>query len=166
MTQFNYRLQPLLEQKEELKKEADREVSRREQELQTQLATLESLQQRVQELVEKRQHARQELMTKPGPRVLSRRTMCSKGPTSSRSWVPKYARRKAMSARSVWYIETCESEVKEAKEQAAEAQREVEVLYKHREKQQERFRREEEAKEEVALDEIGNVLYSTRRRPT
>ena len=166
MTQFTYRLQPLLEQKEELKKEADREVSRREHELQTQLATLESLQQRVQELVEKRQHARQELMTKPGAAgaltandVLKRSEFIKVLGTEIREAESDVSAQRVV-------IETCESEVKEAKEQAAEAQREVEVLNKHREKQQERFRREEEAKEEVALDEIGNVLYSTRRRPT
>ncbi len=166
MTQFNYRLQPLLEQKEELKKEADREVSRREQELQTQLATLESLQHRVQELVEKRQHARQELMTKPGDKgaltaadVLKRSEFIKVLGSEIRE-----AENDVSAQRVV--IETCESDVKEAKEHAAEAQREVEVLNKHREKQEQRFRREEEAKEEVALDEIGNVLYSTRRRPT
>jgi flagellar export protein FliJ len=166
MTQFTYRLQPLLEQKEELKKEADREVSRREQELQTQQATLESLQHRVQELVEKRQHARQELMTKPGDKgaltaadVLKRSEFIKVLGSEIRE-----AENDVSAQRVV--IETCESDVKEAKEHAAEAQREVEVLNKHREKQEERFRREEEAKEEVALDEIGNVLYSTRRRPT
>jgi flagellar export protein FliJ len=166
MTQFTYRLQPLLEQKEELKKEADREVSRREQELQTQLATLESLQHRVQELVDKRQHARQELMTKPGDKgaltaadVLKRSEFIKVLGSEIRE-----AENDVSAQRVV--IETCESDVKEAKEHAAEAQREVEVLNKHREKQEQRFRREEEAKEEVALDEIGNVLYSTRRRPT
>ena len=101
MTQFNYRLQPLLEQKEELKKEADREVNRREQELQTQLATLESLQRRVQELVEKRQHARQELMTKPGAAGALTANDVLKRSEFVKVWVPKYARRKAMSARSV-----------------------------------------------------------------
>jgi len=166
MTQFNYWLQPLLEQKEELKKEADREVNRREQELQTQQAALESLQRRVQELVEKRQHARQELMTKPGAAgaltandVLKRSEFIKVLGTEIREAESDVSAQRVV-------IETCESEVQEAKEQAAEAQREVEVLNKHREKQQERFRREEEAKEEVALDEIGNVLYSTRRRPT
>ncbi len=166
MTQFTYRLQPLLEQKEELKKEADREAIRREKELQTQLATLESLQSRVHDLIEKRQQARQELMTKPGDKgaltaadVLKRSEFIKVLGSEIRE-----AENDVSAQRVV--IETCESDVKEAKEHAAEAQREVEVLNKHREKQEQRFRREEEAKEEVALDEIGNVLYSTRRRPT
>jgi flagellar export protein FliJ len=166
MTQFTYRLQPLLEQKEELKKEADREVIRREQELQAQLATLESLQHRVQELVEKRQHARQELMTKPGDKgALTAADVLKRSEFIKVLGSEIHEAENDVSVQRV-VIETCESDVKEAKEHAAEAQREVEVLNKHRDKQQERFRREEEAKEEVALDEIGNVLYSTRRRPT
>src|SRR3954471_22774904 len=158
MTQFTYRLQPLLEQKEELKKEADREVSRREQALQAQLATLESLEDRVHELVGKRQHARQELMTKPG--AVGAITAADVQKRSEFIKVLGSEIRRAegdVSAQRV-VIETCESDLRKAKENVAEAQREVEVLNKHREKQQERFRREEEAKEEVALDEIGNVL--------
>jgi flagellar export protein FliJ len=166
MTQFTYRLQPLLEQKEELKKEADQEVIRREQELQTQLATLESLKCKVQELVEKRQHARQELMAKPGDAgALTAGDLLKRSEFIKVLGTEIREAENSVNAQRV-VIQTCEAEVKEAKEHAAEAQREVELLNKHREKQQERFRREEEAKEEVALDEIGNVLYSTRRRST
>lgn len=166
MTQFTYRLQPLLEQKEELKKEADREVARQEQELQTQLATLQSLRRRVEELVTKRQQLRQELMSKPGDKgeltaaeVLKRSEF-----VKVLGLEIQQAESDVSSQRAV--VETCEATLKEAKEHAAEARREVEVLAKHREKQEQRFRRELEAKEEVALDEIGNVLYATRRRPT
>lgn len=166
MTPFTYRLQPLLEQKEGLKKEADREVIRQEQELQTQLATLESLQCRVQELVEKRQRARQQLMSKPGDKgALTAADVLKRSEFIKILGSEIHEAENDVSAQRV-VIETCEADVKEAKEHAAEAQREVEVLNKHREKQEQRFRREEEAKEEVALDEIGNVLYSTRRRPT
>jgi flagellar export protein FliJ len=166
MTQFTYRLQPLLEQKQELSKEADREVVRHEQELQAQLETLESRQRRVQELVQKRQQLRQELMSRPGEKVALKAAE-----VLERSEFIKVlgsdvqqAENDVSSQRVV--VETCQADVKEAKEHAAEARREVEVLSKHREKQEERFRREVEAKEEVALDEIGNVLYATRRRPT
>ena len=166
MTQFTYRLQPLLEQKEELKKEADREVVRREEELQAQLTTLESLQRRVQELVQKRQQLRQELMNKPGEKVaLTAAEVLERSEFIKVLGSEVQQAGNDVSSQGV-VVETCKSDVKEAKEHAAEARREVEVLSKHREKQEERFRREVEAKEEVALDEIGNVLYATRRRPT
>ncbi len=166
MTQFTYRLLPLLEQKEELKKEADREVVRQEQELQTQLATLESLKQRVQELVEKRQQQRQEMMTKPGGQgALTADDVLKRSEFIKVLGSEIHEAENDVSAQRT-VIQTCEADVTEAKHHAAEAQREVEVLNKHREKQEQRFRREEETKEEVALDEIGNVLYSTRRRQT
>jgi hypothetical protein len=56
--------------------------------------------------------------------------------------------------------------VQDAKGRVEEARREAEVLAKHRKKQEERFLREAQAKEDLELDEIGNVLYSTRQRPT
>jgi flagellar biosynthesis chaperone FliJ len=63
-------------------------------------------------------------------------------------------------------IETCEVKVLQAKSLVEEAKREVEILTKHRAKQEERFMREERVKEELELDEIGNVLFTTRRRPS
>jgi len=37
-------------------------------------------------------------------------------------------------------------------------------LTKHRARQEERFLRDLQVKEELALDEVGNVLFTTRRR--
>ena len=39
------------------------------------------------------------------------------------------------------------------------------MLTKHRAKQEERFQRALQVQEELALDEIGNVLHAVRRRP-
>ena len=66
------------------------------------------------------------------------------------------------SQRSV--VDQCETRVREAKKQVQAATREVEILQKHRAKQEERFVRELREKEDLELDEIGNVLYMTRRR--
>ena len=59
-SEFIYRLQPLLEQKEEIKKDAERDLgSKREKELESQqVETLPALQQTVKDLVEKRQQMR------------------------------------------------------------------------------------------------------------
>lgn len=165
MTAFTYRLQPLLEQKEELRKAAEQEVLRQEEELQTQKATLQSLQRRVQELVEKRQQMRRELMSTQGEKALTAAEVLE------RSEFVKVLGTEVQQAESdvsaqLLVVDGCEAELEEARERAAEARREVEVLEKHREKQKERFLREVQVKEEAALDEIGNVLYATRRRPT
>jgi flagellar biosynthesis chaperone FliJ len=61
-------------------------------------------------------------------------------------------------------VEQFEIRLEEAKQRVEEARREVEVLTKHRAKQEERFNRAVQVQEELALDEIGNVLHAVRRR--
>jgi flagellar biosynthesis chaperone FliJ len=164
MTQFTYRLQPLLEQKEEAKKEAERQQARQEQELESQSAVLRSLQHRERELVEKREQLRRELLSKP-----SRHETLTAQEVLARSEYVKTvgleieeARNDVLAQRQL--VEQCELRVQEAKKRAAETRREVEVLTKHRAKQEERFLRELQVQEERALDEIGNALYTNRRR--
>ncbi len=166
MAQFIYRLRLLLEQKEEARNEADRQLARREQELAKQVEHLESLQRREKELVEKRERLRRELLAKPeGEEALTARAVLERSEFVKVLGVQiEEARNDVASQRSV--IEQCELRVREAKRCVEEAKREVEVLTKHRAKQQERFLREERAKEELELDEIGNVLYATRRQPS
>ncbi|MGC2194487.1 MAG: hypothetical protein WA628_07415 [Terriglobales bacterium] len=166
MAQFKYRLQLLLEQKEDAKKEAERQLARLQHELEMQVAALQALQQREKELVEKRARLRRELMAKPGEQAalmaheVLERSEFVKVVGSQIAEV----RNDALLQRAV--IETCEQKVQEAKKSVEEAKREVEVLTKHRAKQEERFVREQLAKEDLELDEIGNVLYTTRRRPS
>jgi len=165
MTQFTYRLQPLLEQKEEAEKEAEREQARQEQELQSQLAALRSLQQRERELVEKREQLRRELLSKPGEHgaLTAREVLARSEYVQAVGFEIEEARNDVLAQRQL--VEQCEIRVQEAKQRVAEARREVEVLTKHRAKQEERFLRELQVQEERALDEIGNALYTNRRRP-
>jgi flagellar biosynthesis chaperone FliJ len=166
MAQFTYRLQLLLEQKEDAKREAERELARREHELEMQVAALRSLQQRQKELVERRERLRRELMAKPGEQG----TLMAHEVLERSEFVKVVglqideARNDVQLQRTV--VETYELKVQEAKKSVEEAKREVEVLTKHRAKQEERFLREQQAKEDLELDEVGNVLYTTRRRPS
>jgi flagellar export protein FliJ len=164
MAQFHYRLQLLLERKEEAQKEAEGELKRREQELEKQIAELQSLQRREKELIEKRDRLRRELMTRPGDgSELTAHEVRARSEYIKAVGVEiDDARKDIVVQRGV--IENCERKVQEAKMSVEEAKREVEVLTKHRTKQQERFLREEQAKEDLELDEIGNVLYTTRRQ--
>jgi flagellar biosynthesis chaperone FliJ len=166
MAQFTYRLQLLLEQKEERKKEAERELARQQHELEVQVAALQSLQQREKELVEKRLRLRRELMAKPDePGTLTAHEVLERSEfVKVVALQIEETRNDVRLQRAV--IEKCELKVQEAKKCVEEAKREVEVLTKHRAKQEERFVREQQAKEDLELDEIGNVLYTTRRRPS
>ena len=166
MAQFVYRLRLLLEQKEEAKKEAERELAQRQKELEAQREHLEVLQQREQELVEKRDRLRRELLNKSAEQdPLTAYEVRERAEFVKVMGVQiEEAKTNVLVQRTV--IETCEVKLQQAKSAVEEAKREVEILTKHRAKQEERFMREERAKEELELDEIGNVLFTTRRRPS
>jgi len=166
MAQFVYRLRLLLEQKEELKKEAERELALRQKELEAQREHLEVLQRREQELVEKRDRLRRELLNKSGEQdALTAHEVRERAEFVKVMGVQiEEAKNDVLVQRTV--IETCEVKVQQAKSLVEEAKREVEILTKHRAKQEERFMQEERVKEELELDEIGSVLFTTRRRPS
>jgi len=166
MAQFTYRLQLLLEQKEEAKKNAERELKRCEQELETQISELERRRRVEQELIEKRKQLRRDLMSKPGENgTLTAREVFDRSEYIKVVGLEIEAARAEIVAQEA-VVQRCERQVQEAKARVEEARREAEVLTKHRKKQEERFLREAQAKEDLELDEIGNVLYSTRQRPT
>jgi flagellar biosynthesis chaperone FliJ len=166
MTAFVYRLQLLLEQKEEAKKQAERELARQEEELHAELQALEERKQQEKQLVAKREQLRRDLLVKPElDQALSARQVQERcGYIKVVGIQIEEANADVLAQLTV--VKACEANVQQAKERAKEARREVEVLTKHRAKQEERFLRDELAKEDLALDEIGNVLYATRRRPT
>ena len=161
-SQFVYRLQVLLDRKEEARKDAERELARREQELRSQQEKLESLRLREQKLREHRDQLRRELLSNTRESAVSAREVQTRSEYVKQVGLDIDQARSDVVAQGA-VIEQCQGAVREATQRAAEARREVEVLSKHRAKQQERFLRELQAKEDLALDEIGNVLYSTRR---
>lgn len=166
MAQFIYRLQLLLEQKEEAKKEAERELARRQQELEAQRTKLQVLQRREQELVEKRGRLRRELLNSSGEQgALTANEVLERSEFVKVVGIQiDEAGKDVQLQHNV--VEACERALLEAKNSVEEAKREVEVLTKHRAKQAERFAKEQQAKEDLELDEIGNVLYATRRPPS
>ena len=163
-TTFTYRLQLLLEQKEKARQEAEREQTRQEQERERQRGILRSFEQRESELIQQRDHWRRELLNQAG----------DGGSLTGQEAHDRYefvkaigldirtARNDILTQQQV--IEQCEARVQQAKARVQETRREEEILIKHRAKQEERFLREQRAKEELELDEIGNALYTTRRR--
>jgi flagellar export protein FliJ len=163
MTGFIYRLQPLLEHKEDAKKEAECELLRREEELEKQRAHLQTLHRRLQELVEKRQQLQRDLMSNPylGTTLTGREVQQRIEYINAMGLQIEEAQANVSTQRTV--VEDWQHRVQQAKKDVQDANREVEILQKHRAKQEERFVREQEKREELALDEIGNVLYTTRR---
>ncbi|HEX3821579.1 MAG TPA: hypothetical protein VHW45_14690 [Candidatus Sulfotelmatobacter sp.] len=164
MAAFTYRLQTLLDQKEQLKKQAARELVALEEELRKQTARMQTLQQAVQELTEKRRQMRRDLLSNPAQGAALNAQMVQERAEYAKvvGFQIEDAQADVVTQRGV--IEQCESDVQQGKRRAQEANREVEILQKHRAKQEERFRRELQEKEDLMLDEIGNVLYTNRSR--
>jgi hypothetical protein len=164
MTQFVYRLQLLLERKEEAKKESEKQLAEREKDLQEQVGILEALQQGEQKLIAQRQQLRRDLLRKSDETesLTARKVQERQEYLKLVGLQIEEARREVLSQRVV--VEQYESRVMEARHHVEEARREVEVLTKHRARQEERFLRDLQVKEELALDEVGNVLFTTRRR--
>ena len=161
---FVYRLQLLLEQKEEAKKEAERELVRRQQELEKQEGILEGLKRRERELIEKRARMREELLNQLGGEPLAAHVVQLRS-----DYIKVLGKDIEDAGKDIQLqqdvIRKCMEHVEDGKQKVNESRRDVEVLAKHRKKQEERFLREAAAKEELELDEIGNVLFMTRQRP-
>lgn len=162
MAAFIYRLQLLLEQKEEIKKEAERSLVQAEKELQSQVERLHALQQTVKELVEKRLQMQRELLKPAEGGALNARTVQERIEYSKAVGLQIEDAQSDVNSQHM-RVEQCETDVRENRKRMQEANREMEILQKHRAKQQERFQRELR-EEDLELDEIGNVLFMTRRR--
>jgi flagellar export protein FliJ len=164
MSGFIYRLQRLLEHKEDATKEAERELANEEEQLRAQLKTLESMRLREQELRSNREQVRRDMLTSthPGGPLSAEEVLRRSEYVKELGIQIEQARSDILSQQIV--IEEHEMSVELARERVKQARREVEILVKHRSKQEQRFLREEQAKEELVLDEVGNVLFTTRRR--
>jgi flagellar biosynthesis chaperone FliJ len=163
-SQFTYRLQVLLDRKEDAKKQAERELARIEQEREAEVAKLRSLELHEKSLRERREQLRRDLFNKPAEGDLTAIEIMRRSEYLKEVGT-QIEEAKANVLTQMGVIEECDIRVKQATQKVAEARREVEVLTKHRSKQEERFVRELQAKEELALDEVGNVLYTIRRQP-
>jgi len=164
MAAFSYRLQTLLDQKEEFKKQAERELVALEEELEQQRTRLQILQETVEELTERRRQMRRDLLGSPGPNAAVSGLKVQERIEYEKAVGLQVEEAQADVITQRGVIERCELDVQQGKKRVQEATREVDVLQKHRAKQEERYRRELQEKEDLMLDEIGNVLYTNRSR--
>lgn len=157
---FKYRLQPLLDGKIELKEEAERKLAGRQKEVRAEEERLSQLEARARGLGE----------TKESFRRAPRTGLTGRGAEFRRDYLRgldqdiEDARNACFSQRLA--LEEAQERLAEARRELAERTREVEILEKHRERLERRFRREIERKEALEQDEIGNMLYASRRRAT
>ena len=163
MAAFQYRLQPLLDQKSNAREKAAEELALRQRELRQERETLDVLRNKEQELTEKKACARKSVLSpsEPGgnsPEAIRQRVLWLR----SLEQQIEQARDDVFSQRIV--IEDCEHKVEEALKMLIECTRKEDVMKKHRERAERRFQKEVERKEAIEQDEIGSVLYAARKR--
>jgi flagellar FliJ protein len=162
MAVFKYRLQPLLDQKLRVQEDAEEALAQRKKELREAEAHLEELKRREQELIAKRENLRRGVLDTGEAATLTVDAVKKRVEYVKALGLDIDAARDDVFSQKM-VIDECNEKVGAAQKHLLECQREVEILTKYRDKLEQRFRREQEQKEALELDEIGNVMYMTRR---
>lgn len=162
MPVFRFRVQPLLDQKIEAKEEAEKALVERQKELAAEKGKLEEARRKERDLIDLRLRLRRQVMSNAGHPL-------SGDEVRRRVEYIKDLALQADAAKEAVYsqqlvVTEADEKVKAAREHLAECTREVDILTKYRKKLEERFLRDAEQKEALELDEIGNMLYTSRRR--
>lgn len=163
MSKFRFRLQPLLDRLLDKKEEAAKALADRRKELAAEQKLLEDLKQRERDLVAKRQDLRRRVLEPQGGQPLTggsilqrRQYLDALGSDIESTRDSIFSQRLA--------VEEAEEKVNQAQAYLLKCQRDVDVLEKYRERLEQRFKREMERKEELELDEVGNMIFTSRRR--
>jgi flagellar protein FliJ len=159
VAEFRFRLQILLDQKLQIKKQAEEELAKRQTELASEQSVLADLRRREETLVQKVRDARWELAHVSS---ISGQELISYAANVDLTVQDVESARDAVFAQEV-VIDDFREKVEQAQVHLANSSREAEILTKYRDKLEGRFLRQMAQKEELELDEIGNMLYMSRR---
>ncbi len=161
MAPFQYRLQPLLDRKLERREELERALAARLRELAAEeeaLAELERAQDALKTKLVEALRARLNIGSQTDGHSLRMHTQYLRGLTADVE-----TGKGAVAAQRV-RVGEFHDKVTEARQQLAEAAREVEVLNKHRERLEKAFLKAAERKEALEQDEMGGIIFNQRRR--
>lgn len=159
---FVYRLQILLEQRERGLEDAQRELAAKLEELESSKKTLEVLTRKAEEA------------TEAGQRAAAAVTAPSPDPVSVSQLMERVERAKALQREAGYAkdevieqriaVQDAEDAVEESRNRLADAMRAVEVLRKHRQRAQDKYRRSEGDREAAEMDEAGVAVFNRRRQ--
>jgi len=159
MSGFQFRLQTLLDQRNETKRQAEEVLAAREKELAAERRTLKDLEEDVLHAEELYQRKRSERLVKDirGGATFGKRSDFLQGLKMD----VQAAQSGVLSQRV--FVDQASEAVNQARAVAEERRRDVDVLEKYRQKAEKRFLQEEAYREELEQDEIGNVMHISRR---
>jgi flagellar biosynthesis chaperone FliJ len=166
MAQFTYRLQTLLEQKERARADAEKALAKAERDRDEEIRKLRQMEVKQQQLTEKRDQVRREVLAGPAGSGTLKARDAQERSDFVRFLGTEIERARAEVIGQGAVVEQHHTRVSDANVRSQTAKRELDLLTKHKARLEERYRRVLESKEELLLDEIGNAMYSTRRRST
>jgi flagellar biosynthesis chaperone FliJ len=158
MADFRFRLQPLLDGRLQAQTRAEEALAESQKVLLAEKRTRRDLQQeqaRIEDLIVTR---RRELV---GNDPIAGGELEQRKDDLAALGLHLQSAREAVFSQQV-VVDEAEAQVEENRLRVAECSREAETLTKYREKLEKEFLREAARKEELELDEIGNVLYLNR----
>jgi len=162
---FKYRLDPVLHQKTQVKQQAEQSLAERSRELTEEEKRLADVQQQEAELLSLKERAKSELLQTGGVKPLTgeevrQRLNYLRGVDQD----VESAKGEVFAQKQV--VDESQLKLIQARQFLADCSREVEVLEKHRDKQEVRHRNELERKESNEFDEAGTRLFISKRKLT
>lgn len=161
--QPKYRLQTLLELRERKKEEAERHLGACISALEAEKQRLVVLERELERMIARRETKKREYAEKAMRGDLVARAAMDANAYLERLKEHEEAQRDTI-ASQVGVIEQKKEVVAESRQLLVVAHQELKALEKHREKWQEEARKEREAKEEAALDEVAQTLFFAQNR--
>jgi flagellar biosynthesis chaperone FliJ len=157
---FVFRLQTLLEQRIDLRKEAERELIERESELASERKILQGLEASAEAAAE---HFRRRRAERSVPGAFRNMPILVQNELLLRLEMDVQDARSAVLSQQILVDQALEL-VEEARKVLATRRLDEDVLEKYRQKAEARFVQEQNYKEELEQDEIGNVMHLSRRK--
>lgn len=159
MPVFQFRLQALLEQRNEEKQHAEELLTARERELAEERQILKKLEEEVHDAEERYQRKRTVRFAKT---VRGGSTFSKQSDFVLGLKLDVQTAKSGVLSQQV-FVDQASDAVKEARAAVEERRREVEVLEKYRQNAERRFLQEAAYRDELEQDEIGNVMHLNRR---
>lgn len=159
MALFQFRLQALLDKRNEEKQHAEELLAARERELAVERQTMKELEEEAQRAAERYQRKRAERFATG---VHGGSTLAKQSDFLLGLKLDVQAAQSGVLSQLV-FVDQASEAVREARAALEDLRRAVDVLEKYRQKAEKRFLQEAAYREELEQDEIGNVMHLSRR---
>lgn len=160
---FRYRLEAFLEQKNRAREEAARALAAAADALHAEQEKLEQLRNKERELTKTRDELRRRMLEPEPGQILTGEDVRARTEWRRALEQDMDAQRGRIFSQRI-VVDEAEERVGQAREHLIDCSRQVETLKKHRERSEQKFRREVEQKQALEQEEIASAMHEARRR--